>query len=73
MSHLSEPIPARVAYRPTKATKAVVAGIVTIGMFLSAAFGDDAFDWGEVGEGISLLIGIVVGTGAVYGVTNAPK
>lgn len=60
-------------YRPTKPAKAIVAGVVTFAMFLSAAFGDDVFDWGEVGEGISLLIGMFTGVGAVYQTRNDPQ
>ena len=70
---MSETPSERVAYRPTKATKAWVAAGVAFVSFLVAAFGDDAFTWGEVGEGISLLVTTVIGGIAVYQTRNDPK
>jgi hypothetical protein len=63
----------RVVYRPTKATKAWVAAGIGVLSFVSAAFGDDVLDWGEVGEGVSLLITTIAGALAVYQTKNAPK
>ncbi len=62
-----------VVYRPTKKTKALVAAIALVFGALTAAFGDDAFNWGEAGEFVTLLIEAGVGTWAVYRAPNLPK
>lgn len=60
-------------YRPTKAVKATVAAIALVAGALTAAFGDDVFDWRETGEFVALVGEAVVGTWAVWKVKNPPK
>lgn len=59
-------------YRPTKAHKAIVAGFALFIAYLTAAFGDDVFDWGEAGEGVALLVELLGGTFAVFLKGNPP-
>jgi hypothetical protein len=61
-----------VVYRPTKGHKAILAFVGAIVMWLTAAFGDDALNLGEVGEGVTLLVEAAVTAIAVYVKRNPP-
>lgn len=60
------------------AVKAVVTAVAGLVAWLSVAFGDDVLDWGEVGEGVTLLITLLAGGYAAWSavpkrVTTAAK
>lgn len=56
--------------QPTKATKAIVGGLIAACGAVATVFADGAV---TIAEAAVAAAGVIATIGAVYGVTNAPK